>query len=212
MSQPLPPSIIDAVRRIQYAIELSNIQGDPIHVRHLGMAHSTVSHVPGLLKHWAHYLGLRRFKSSKVTSIFTMDYIFAQSTWLVKALLSVLQLFFSPAFSSLDSQPTWPLGKENAGLLQSCLAPNLFCFMDYIHDQLTRLLQNETTLFKKWSSCSFSYFQTSSFLYLFSSLCLTDLSNKGIEVAHPTQPSGAVKQAFLLEKVMMSQKPSRTLV
>ena len=114
------------------------------------MAHSTGSHVLGLLKHWAHYLGLRRFKSSKVTSIFTMDYIFAQSTWLVKALLSVLQLFFSPAFSSLDSQPTWPLGKENAGLLQSCLALNLFCFMDYIHDQLTQLLQNETTLFKNF--------------------------------------------------------------
>jgi len=49
---------------------------------------------------------------------------------------------------SLDSQPTWPLGKRNAGLPQSCLALILFCFMDYIYDQLTQLLQNETTLFK----------------------------------------------------------------
>jgi len=79
-----------------------------------------------------------------------MDYLFGLSTWpllLVKALLSALNLFFTLAFSFLDSQPTQPLSKENAGFPQSSSTFNLFCLMDYIHNQLTQLLQHETTLF-----------------------------------------------------------------
>jgi len=69
-----------------------------------------------------------------------MDYNCGQSTWpllLVKALLSALQLFFSLAFSSLDSPLTQPLGN---GFPRSSLTLNFFCLMD----QLTQLLRNET--------------------------------------------------------------------
>ena len=70
-----------------------------------------------------------------------MDYIFGQSTWpvlLFKTLSSALNICFYLAFSAQDSQPTRPLGKENTGSPQPCLS--FFCFMEYIHEQLTRLL------------------------------------------------------------------------
>ena len=165
---------------------------------------------------------LQRFKSSellKVTfvsfTIFFMDYLFGLSTWpllLVKALLSALNLFFTLAFSFLDSQPTQPLSKENAGFPQSSSTFNLFCLMDYIHNQLTQLLQHETTLFtfflvfavfvvffigtchhkltrKQLPSTKLSslyVFHSHLFFIFFSSFCLTDLPNKDIEMAHPT--------------------------
>ena len=81
-------------------------------------------------------------------TIFTMDLSFGQSTWplLFFNTSSALNFSFYLAFSAMDSQPTQPLRKENTGSSQPCLAFGLFCFMDYIHDQLTLLLQ--TTSFQ----------------------------------------------------------------
>ena len=76
-----------------------------------------------------------------------MDYIFGQSTWpvlLFKTLSSALNVCFYLTFSAQDGQPSRPLGKANTGSPQSCLA--FSCFMDYIHEQLTQLLQ--TTSFQ----------------------------------------------------------------
>jgi len=110
----------------------------------------------GLLKHYIIRFRLRRVKSSKLLqvtfvffTIFIMDLSFGQSTWpllFFKTLSSALNLGFYLAFSATDSQPTRPLGKENTGSPQPCLEFGLFCFMGYIHDQLTLLLQ--TTSFQ----------------------------------------------------------------
>ena len=72
-----------------------------------------------------------------------MDCISVQSTWtllLFKTLSSVFNLFFYIVFSSSDGQLTRSLSTKNAGSLQ-LLMIDLFCFMDYIHEQLTQLLQ-----------------------------------------------------------------------
>ena len=68
-----------------------------------------------------------------------MDFSFGQSTWPLLLRKSALNVCFYLAFSAQDSQPTQPLG--NTGSPQLCLAFGLFCFMDYIHEQLTQLLQ-----------------------------------------------------------------------
>ena len=141
-----------------------------------------------------------------------MDYIFGQSTWpvlLFKTLSSALNVCFYLTFSAQDGQPSRPLGKANTGSPQSCLA--FSCFMDYIHEQLTQLLQ--TTSFQIFlvfafffvffvvahtyrhrsikkqppSSQSSRYiFKSHLFLYLFSFLCLTEFLKEDVEMAHPT--------------------------
>ena len=146
-------------------------------------------------------------------TIFIMDLSFGQSTWplLFFNTSSALNFSFYLAFSAMDSQPTQPLRKENTGSSQPCLAFGLFCFMDYIHDQLTLLLQ--TTSFQIFlvfvfffvffvvahtyrhrsikkqppSSQSSRYiFKSHLFLYLFSFLCLTEFLKEDVEMAHPT--------------------------
>jgi len=84
-----------------------------------------------------------------------MDFSFGQSTWPLLLRKSALNVCFYLMFSAQDSQPTWPLG--STGSPQLCLAFGLFCFMEYIHDQLTLLQTTSFQIFLVFA-CFFAFF------------------------------------------------------